>query len=522
MPNIKDYTADIGGLRPNEAGLDAIVQGARRINAFASQAAEDDRREGAELGGDVREAGKIAVDYVDHEQIAQGAVQAAKVENGLTQQWDAILKDPKSATDPAVAANFRDKVVEPTLEKLGEGFSTEKGQQWAESHVSALREHFFRKTAADQSTLAGEAVTQSVRQLSNIYTNTASTDPSSLDHTLSQADDALKAIVKSSPTLSAENGARIMSSVGQSLKENIVKAAVQSAIVKNPDAGLKMAQDPKYAEFVNGAEVNAFYKMSLSAAKADKANAYTIQQHDLTTRSEQVADAAIKDAYSDKPTMTAKDVLAIPAGQILPATREHLLKMYEQRSNPVPENTAKANAVQMITDVHSGKITDQGQIVQALGENKIDYQRYKEVSAEFTSAKSPEGETLAHARGDFLKQYTNIVNPYDPDAKVHHPEGYERAYQLQRFATIREAEIRAKGGDPHTLYDPRSPDFLGNTPYARPTASSDLLKFRGSPMGPATPEALKPPADYPNAKQAPDHNWYIPNPAKPGKYLRVQ
>jgi hypothetical protein len=30
-----------------------------------------------------------------------------------------------------------------------------------------------------------------------------------------------------------------------------------------------------------------------------------------------------------------------------------------------------------------------------------------------------------------------------------------------------------------------------------------------------------PPAAYPNAKKAPDGNFYMPDPARPGKYLKV-
>lgn len=37
----------------------------------------------------------------------------------------------------------------------------------------------------------------------------------------------------------------------------------------------------------------------------------------------------------------------------------------------------------------------------------------------------------------------------------------------------------------------------------------------------ATGTSPVPPAEYPNARQAADGNWYVPDPERPGKYLRV-
>ena len=43
----------------------------------------------------------------------------------------------------------------------------------------------------------------------------------------------------------------------------------------------------------------------------------------------------------------------------------------------------------------------------------------------------------------------------------------------------------------------------------------------GKDQTPPSVTPSNPPAEYPNAKQAPDGNWYIPDPARQGKYLKV-
>lgn len=505
MPNIREINNDKLGLTASERGVDAYTQSARRIVGIFGQVADDQRRTGNTIASAIEVGGKTAVDYLDHQEISHGMAQFAQLHLNLTKQWDDVLKgaDPN---DPAVAAKFRDSVVEPALEKFSEGFSTEKSQAWAESRTGALRDHFFTKTAADQSSLAMVATRENVRTLANTYSTSVAIDPSSTREVLKQARDDLNALVDTSPTLSAEHRAQVKGEIGQKISESIVKAGVTAAIAKNPDAGLALARDPELAPYLNGGEVNQFYGEAKRAAKADEVNARQLATLRAKDTSEKNSEAILEDIHGDNPTWTAQKILQLPADQLSYERRKDLVGAIEKRDKP---NTAEltratqAEAGRMIVDIHNGKLNNPDDVYKAVGEGKLDWPRAKEVLKELNDVKSPGGETLKQARADFMKQYGGVVNPYKPgDGRSE--DGYKREYQLQQFSRQREAEMLASGKDPHTLYDPRSPDFLGNTPYARVTASADLLK-RGSYDHPTVDEGkVKGPLEFGTEKDAMD------------------
>ena len=130
--------------------------------------------------------------------------------------------------DPTVAQKFREQVLEPQLEDFGSDAATEAGQSFAQSHVAALRNHMFEKTAADMSTLAGVAAKVNFEKTVNALSNTAMNDPSSLDHSLQIAESSIKGMAGSAPNLSAADAARVTDEGLQHAKEQIVKSASHS------------------------------------------------------------------------------------------------------------------------------------------------------------------------------------------------------------------------------------------------------------------------------------------------------
>jgi hypothetical protein len=109
----------------------------------------------------------------------------------------------------------------------------------------------------------------------------------------------------------------------------------------------------------------------------------------------------------------------------------------------------------------------------ALGKDEIDYPRFKQVQQELVDLKTPEGESLGRQRADFMRQYSEVVNPRD-SMGLKHESGYARNYNLEFYARQREQELRTSGKDPHELYNPNSPDFLGKTSAARPPSAYQL------------------------------------------------
>lgn len=472
MPQIKQFEAGPLALKPSDRATSAAVSAGRSISSSYNDIARSYQNIGNNIGSSFERAGRVALDYIDHEEISRGTAQFAEISSELSQSWDNSLKgaDPN---DPSVGAAFRESIEAP-LAKWVDTFTTEKAQRWAEDQAAKLREHFFKTTASDQSTLAVIAMRQNLMTLGNQYSNMVASDPASLDFVLEQTDTSLRAIVDSSPTLSPEARLKVTSEVAQQIKESVARSAVTAAIARNPDAGLKMAQNPKYAGYLNGGEVNNFYAEAKRAERSDATNARLEAERVRRETSEANTDRIVTELYS-RGNVTMKDVLQIPPSDITRQDREHLLNIIEKREAGPPEAVAKRNAVDLIVKIQEGKITDTAPLYNALGAGEIDYSRFKEVQSELVAMRSDQGQTLTNARGDFMRQYLPIVNPNDP-IRGQSEDGYRRAYQLQQYARIREDEMRQAGRDPHSLYDPRSPDFIGNTPFSRPTSSSDMLQ----------------------------------------------
>jgi hypothetical protein len=63
------------------------------------------------------------------------------------------------------------------------------------------------------------------------------------------------------------------------------------------------------------------------------------------------------------------------------------------------------------------------------------------------------------------------------------------------------------------IKDPTTGKILSNNSIIAPGPTKGATPASGS--------AQAAPAAFPNAKKAPDGNWYVPDPARPGQYSRV-
>lgn len=174
-PQIAVYDAPEAGLRPTEIGVDATAAAARRVGAAYSESAQLTKEAGARIGSAIETAGKQAVDHITSAQVNLGAAAFAGIVNDKTKEWHDINQAAGAnglANDPSVAKNFLDGL-ETKLQEFKGGFLTAGGQQWAEQHVESLRNHFYQKTAADQTTAANQAFAVNANNTVNGLTNAA-------------------------------------------------------------------------------------------------------------------------------------------------------------------------------------------------------------------------------------------------------------------------------------------------------------------------------------------------------------
>ena len=326
MPNIREFQTPALGLRANETGVEATAAAARRVGAEYNEAGGSIAAGGAAIGQSIKIAGDLYDDHLTHQEISRGGLALAGMMRKKTEDWNTAAKgaDPN---DPTVANKFLQESLEPDLEKFKEGFTTQRSQQWAESHVDAFRQHMFVKTSADMASLAGEAIKANYRQTTNSLANTVRNDPTSLDFVLKTYEDTLTSVVGTSTNLKGADAGRIKTELLQKGKEELVKSAALGHI----EATGKMppwSTDPKYSPYITPSELK-----QLEVAERHYATLNRSEQR----AAEQDADRKARvQLHSD---MNALELSLYDDDGNLVASKDHIQKFREiVRANPVGAN----------------------------------------------------------------------------------------------------------------------------------------------------------------------------------------
>jgi hypothetical protein len=95
----------------------------------------------------------------------------------------------------------------------------------------------------------------------------------------------------------------------------------------------------------------------------------------------------------------------------------------------------------------------------------------------------------------------------------------KRTYQRQGDIAEMAQNYKEKNGILDAGFDKQVTAYFKAHPIFNDAEIKDFHRAIGE--APKTASASQPPAAYPNAKQAPDGNFYLPDPQRPGKYLKV-
>lgn len=501
MPNIRTYNAGELALRPTETGVDATVQTARRIGGIYDDIASAEKQSGdafaRSLGEGIQAAGDAYVAYQDHQQISAGMPAAAALMNGLQKQVNDITRN-SDPNNPSVYGKFSEQTLEPALEKFQESFTTEKSQQWAMAQANQIREHMQRTISADMSTKASQAVQVNLQQTVNVASNTVRDDPSALPATLDLITHSTQHVVESSPTISPDDAARVNGEVLQKMKEQIVKSAVLGAIEKNPDAGLRLASDPRYSKYINGNEAQQFANEVKRQNKADEVNARILQDRQARLTSEKTFDDVNVALHGDTPP-TLADIRKIPHDQITPEHRQQLFNILEHQNN---KETLKPSAqyaqglMDTLTDMwrpqgDPKKITTVSELQSRYADGVINYEGYVRAKKELLNPNDDNGMTLQANRAEAMKLMTPLLNPQN-DAGTRNHQGYDRVQNA--YISIRRLEdiAREKTGDPTNVYNPKSPYYYRNDPAFQPpspytVSQENMQNLKDSTTAPVVP-----------------------------------
>lgn len=512
MPNITEFDAGNLRLQPSEIGVESTAAAGRRIGVYGSQIAGSYERLGAEAGQTIRLAGDAAVEHMAHQEISAGAPSGAQLFADQLEKKDAAIKaidpnDPHYGQKVELAVKqWRDEQLEPALDQFKQGFNTEKGQQWAENFIDRTRQTMFVHSTADVATAAGIGIHNSARTLVNTATSTVFRDPSMLDSQLDLVEHGLTGLVQSSPVKGTE-AARIQSETTEKAKEQIVKSAIQGAIMR----GAPWQQIAnKYPDYVNGAEMKSFERAEVAQTKAIEANsrAAELEQRRLQAEDAKNSIAKINGDYL-KTDPTSGHVTVGPG--YFTALTELAIR------NPQAGNEARTwiNWGMKLNDraAKAEKIVSDPAHLQDLGDRILDPD--KPTTVNDTIRAETQGD-LSHADGNRLRHLIDLRDkmPNDPTFKFAtdqakaqieggspvsklHAAGKYAAF-MQDFMTeyMRERSLGTIPANALDLTDPNSLISQKLAPYKR--SIGQTVKDNGGvgsrpAPAPATPAVAAPP-----------------------------
>jgi len=479
MPQLIEYT-NKENITPTDRGTEARVQEGRRIGGAYNQVAESLRdtghRLGQQIGAAVQDAGNVAVQYQTHREIGQGVGSYALLQDSLITQWNDIAKNA-DPNDPTVRQKFIEGTLTPGLQKWGDAFQTEGGQKWAQERQRALLDHMYEKTAADMGTLAGQAVSNNLRTYGNTASNTAMRDPSSVPHLLGETDASVGALVDSSPNLKGAAAGRARTEIAEKQKEAIVKAGAIGAIQASSDPE-KTADEwtRKYPQYISGEEARVLASNARQQIRArdydQKAAEHYKKQADIERSNDKTNDYLIKltqgNPKFDDPV--AQDILN--DRDLTKQDKRNLLNFRDRELKP--ETSARqsqatftdllrqlrapdVDARELEQKAWDARLTDAGKPGSL---SQPDFDRFRK---ELLDRKTPDGAALAHDRDEFFKRHNATIDPMRDKTTGAGGSaiGDQKIYQAEQAARQQEAMLKAKGQDPHSLYDPASPNFFG-------------------------------------------------------------
>lgn len=214
-------------------------------------------------------------------------------------------------------------------------------------------------------------------------------------------------------------------------------------------------------------------KAKYTAMEADAARAERIAAAQEKAALEQAITEYQRDAYSPQPTKTAQDIISDPRFNSDPKVREHMIAFI---NNPpgsgVPAPQSQAAAYDLVRRINlpegdSQKITDLSQLTDPDTMRRLNKADFEFVVKQFNDIRAPGGERLAKVKDQLLQKYSGFITKSNPLSGDKDPVGDGRLFEYERYVDSRIDDYRKQGKDPNILFNPKSPDFVGDPSILR-------------------------------------------------------
>lgn len=261
--NIRTYSNTLAAPQPDDRGAQALAKAGSA--AAVSGMAWDDALSGIgrDIGGKISQIGQEYVRQITAEETAKGSAKLAEAHAALTTEWNDIVSTADPNNIEKLATDFREKRIQPTLSAIGDGMSTDDGQNFFTRAEAEVTSHFFEKTAADVASLKGVAAVQNAITVRNQLSHSAFKDPSSFSASVQLSHMATEAMVKEAG-LPREKAIELNAAADHEFAVSAAMGMIQA----NPTAAKKDIADGRFDKYLDGSDIGTLVNRADQAEKA--------------------------------------------------------------------------------------------------------------------------------------------------------------------------------------------------------------------------------------------------------------
>lgn len=254
--------------------------------------------------------------------------------------------------------------------------------------------------------------------------------------------------------------AKFVAGINDTLKTKGVTAATASIEQMSADTAISP----------NQRVLNAVYGQKAIKDHLQNLERQVVFENKIRKQADQSAeDLIIADTASANPQITENE---IKTSDMSPEAKMRMLAWKKRDGMPEPlSHVSQANAMDLfrrmnLPDGDPNRITDLRPVRDAYapaggGQGKITRQDEEWLERRFLEARTPEGEKLTRVRAQFSKAVEPSIDKSNPLLGKLDQEGKLQAYKFERYVEDRVEEYRAEKKNPHDLFDPTKPDYLG-------------------------------------------------------------
>lgn len=469
-------------------------------------------------------AGAVYARAMKFSALAQGEAEAKRQDLLLSKQFP---DNPEGYL--AASKAFRDKTVSEYTDKVG----PEVGMSLARSIDSAATYNYRwlllqqQRQIKDNFNKDMKAVIESKNEDLHAVIATGGADTPAAKHLINGIVDAHNEW-HGNPlgTISAEEAKLSLKKIDESV--GAAKFAYEvTQTLKDPDGGVNAAMD-KVDDVLKDASLSPTQRMinhlhGLATIKefgTEQTRSVTMARQKQRSTDEMIENAIVAD--SAKPAaerqITENDVKTNP--QMSPESKMKMLGYLKREGLPEPlTRVSQATTMSLLGQIRAtdaSRLQDNGAIYKAYTDGKLDRADFNFLNKEFNDLRTPAGDLLGKDRTTFFNRFAPTIDSA-LSGGTHSALGSQKMYEAEMMARHMEDDLRKAGKDPHSVYDPSSPNYFGKQITKYHVSMSDAMNYqkqidKGGPPPPMTSLSAPPVRVAPAAAPAapafnPPRDW---------------